>query len=40
MRNVDSDEIKAVKRKEIGPACFARESDPPVLEAVPLELTK
>ena len=30
MRNVDSEEIKAVRRKEVGPASFARESDPPV----------
>lgn len=40
MRNVDSEEIKAVKCKEIGPACFARESDPPVPETDPPELTK
>lgn len=37
MRNVDSDEIKAVKRKEVGPAWFARPSDPPVSFA-PLEI--
>ena len=39
MRNVDSEEIKAVKRKEVGPACFARESDPPV-SFTPLEVPK
>lgn len=27
MRNVDSEEIKAVKRKEVGPILFARDSD-------------
>ena len=39
MRNVDSEEIKAVKRKEVGPACFARESDPPV-SFPPIEVPK
>jgi len=30
MRHLESDVVKAVKRKEVGPACFARKSDPPV----------
>lgn len=44
MRNVDSEEIKAVKRKEVGPAWFARPSDPPIsfapLEILPWKLSR